>query len=46
MALHPLSAAADPLPFGDMPLAPYVMTKCTEADLAADRKSTRLNSSH
>ena len=35
MALHPLSAAADPLPFGDMPLAPYVMTKRTEADLAA-----------
>ena len=31
MVLHPLSEA---LPFGDMPLAPFAMTKRTEADLA------------
>ncbi len=34
MTLHPLSAA-DALPFGDMPLAPFAMTKRTEADLAS-----------
>ena len=33
MVLHPLSPA-DALPFGDMPLAPFAMTKRTEADLA------------
>jgi hypothetical protein len=33
MVLHPLSQA-DALPFGDMPLAPFAMTKRTEADLA------------
>lgn len=34
MTLHPLSAA-DALPIGDMPLAPFAMTKRTEADLAS-----------
>lgn len=34
MTLHPLSTA-DALPFGDMPLAPFAMTKRTEADLAS-----------
>ena len=34
MVLHPLSPA-DALPFGDMPLAPFAMTKRTEADLAS-----------
>ena len=34
MMLHPLSPA-DALPFGDMPLAPFAMTKRTEADLAS-----------
>ena len=34
MLLHPLSPVAD-LPFGDMPLAPFAMTKRTEADLAS-----------
>ena len=33
MTLHPLSPA-DSLPLGDMPLAPFAMTKRTEADLA------------
>ena len=33
MSLHPLSPAEAP-PLGDMPLAPFVMTKRTEADLA------------
>lgn len=33
MTLHPLSPADTP-PFGDMPLAPFAMTKRTEADLA------------
>jgi hypothetical protein len=33
MMLHPLSPT-DASPFGDMPLAPFAMTKCTEADLA------------
>jgi hypothetical protein len=33
MSLHPLSPADAP-PFGDMPLAPFAMTKRTEADLA------------
>jgi len=33
MTLHPLSPADAP-PFGDMPLAPFAMTKRTEADLA------------
>lgn len=33
MVLHPLSPA-DALPFGDMPLAPFAMTKRTEAELA------------
>jgi len=31
--LHPLSPA-DAAPLGDMPLAPFAMTKRTEADLA------------
>lgn len=34
MVLHPLSAA-EALPFGDMSLAPFAMTKRTEADLAS-----------
>ena len=34
MVLHPLSTA-EPLPFGDMSLAPFAMTKRTEADLAS-----------
>jgi hypothetical protein len=34
MVLHPLSPA-DAVPFGDMPLAPFVMTRRTEADLAS-----------
>ena len=33
MVLHPLSPT-DALPFGDMTLAPFAMTKRTEADLA------------
>ena len=33
MLLHPLSPA-DALPFGDMTLAPFAMTKRTESDLA------------
>jgi hypothetical protein len=33
VTLHPLSPA-DALPLGDMPLAPFAMTKRTEADLA------------
>jgi hypothetical protein len=33
MTMHPLSPADIP-PFGDMPLAPFAMTKRTEADLA------------
>ena len=33
MNLHPLSPT-DALPLGDMPLAPFAMTKRTEADLA------------
>ena len=33
MTLHPLSPADTP-PLGDMPLAPFAMTKRTEADLA------------
>ena len=33
MLLHPLSPAEAP-PLGDMPLAPFAMTKRTEADLA------------
>ena len=33
MSLHPLSPA-EPPPLGDMPLAPFAMTKRTEADLA------------
>lgn len=33
--MHPLSATADVLPIGDMPLAPFAMTKRTEADLAS-----------
>ena len=33
MTLHPLSPT-DALPLGDMPLAPFAMTKRTEADLA------------
>jgi hypothetical protein len=33
MTLHPLSPVAE-VPFGDMPLAPFAMTKRTEADLA------------
>jgi hypothetical protein len=33
MSLHPLSPA-DTSPLGDMPLAPFAMTKRTEADLA------------
>ena len=33
MTLHPLSPT-DSLPLGDMPLAPFAMTKRTEADLA------------
>ena len=33
MSLHPLSPA-ETLPLGDMPLAPFAMTKRTEADLA------------
>ena len=33
MALHPLSPA-EAAPLGDMPLAPFAMTKRTEADLA------------
>jgi hypothetical protein len=33
MMLHPLSPVAE-VPFGDMPLAPFAMTKRTEADLA------------
>jgi hypothetical protein len=32
-SLHPLSPA-DTAPLGDMPLAPFAMTKRTEADLA------------
>ena len=31
--LHPLSPT-DTVPFGDMPLAPFAMTKRTESDLA------------
>ena len=38
MVLHPLSPA-DALPFGDMPLAPFAMTKRTEADLPARWRS-------
>jgi hypothetical protein len=34
MVLHPLSTVDAP-PFGDMPLAPFAMTKRTEADLAS-----------
>ena len=34
MTLHPLSPVAEPQPYGDMPLAPFAMTKRTEADLA------------
>ena len=33
MSFHPLSLAEQP-PLGDMPLAPFAMTKRTEADLA------------
>ena len=33
VTLHPLSQP-DPAPLGDMPLAPFAMTKRTEADLA------------
>lgn len=33
VTLHPLSPS-DALPLGDMPLAPFAMTKRTEADLA------------
>jgi hypothetical protein len=33
MTLHPLSQA-EVAPLGDMPLAPFAMTKRTEADLA------------
>ena len=33
VTLHPLSPA-DALPIGDMPLAPFAMTKRSEADLA------------
>ena len=33
MSLHPLSPAEAP-PLGDMPLAPFAMTKRSEADLA------------
>lgn len=33
MMLHPLSPT-DAAPFGDMPLAPFAMTKRTESDLA------------
>ena len=33
MTLHPLSQPDAP-PFGDMPLAPFAMTKRTEAELA------------
>ena len=33
VTLHPLSPA-DASPLGDMPLAPFAMTKRTEADLA------------
>jgi hypothetical protein len=33
MVLHPLSPT-DAQPLGDMPLAPFAMTKRTEADLA------------
>ena len=33
VTLHPLSPADAP-PIGDMPLAPFAMTKRTEADLA------------
>ena len=33
MTLHPLSPA-EAAPLGDMPLAPFAMTKRTEADLA------------
>lgn len=33
VTLHPLSPT-DALPLGDMPLAPFAMTKRTEADLA------------
>jgi hypothetical protein len=33
MTLHPLSLPEAP-PLGDMPLAPFAMTKRTEADLA------------
>lgn len=32
--MHQLSPAAEAPPFGDMPLAPFAMTKRTEADLA------------
>jgi hypothetical protein len=34
MVLHPLSSA-EALPFGDMSLAPFAMTKRSEADLAS-----------
>lgn len=34
MVLHRLSPV-DVLPFGDMPLAPFAMTKRSEADLAS-----------
>jgi hypothetical protein len=34
MVLHPLSSA-EALPFGDVSLAPFAMTKRTEADLAS-----------
>jgi hypothetical protein len=34
MVLHPLSAA-EALPFGDVSLAPFTMTRRTEADLAS-----------
>jgi hypothetical protein len=34
MVLHPLSPA-EAFPFGDMSLAPFAMTKRTEADLAS-----------
>ena len=39
MALHPLSPA-DALPFGDMQLAPFAMTKRTEAVSPALWRST------
>jgi hypothetical protein len=34
MTLHPLSPVAEPPPYGDVALAPFAMTKRTEADLA------------